>query len=320
MRSVLRGCLVAALTWTAAAADEITASQTAKGHTVEVVKLGDDDYVVRVDGQKMFGSGSELPDLSIKGVWGNFVVIEEASGGTACPAIYRAIDLGSSPPTVSADMGNCSDIPKITVGGNSLSMAFPQQDGPDQVATFSAGKTAGMVAPGPSADDVAHAAQCADQDTRNYVIGFIDEVVSHGPAAAVGNMAKMVPGSEIRYELEAVSDFEAIPTPPVDYGYPANTPMKTNAMSGGLMYDESKIPGAIDPARFTLCRGMIKIGLYLKNYQMDAPEHVVETVPIRFVVQPVANAKDYNITTYGITQAAGSLFQHGILSAIFSGH
>ncbi len=55
-----------------------------------------------------------------------YVLIEEQSGGNACPALYQAIDLSGGAPLASPQFGNCSDVPKVGVVAGALRMAVPE--------------------------------------------------------------------------------------------------------------------------------------------------------------------------------------------------
>jgi hypothetical protein len=310
--------LLIAFLATPSVADEITAHQSANGHVVEIMKHQDDDYSVLVDGKKVFASNNDMPDLSIKGVWGNFVVIEGDSGGTACPAIYRAIDLSRSPPAVSDEMGNCSDIPRTSLTGNTLSMTFPQQSGPDMIVTFSNGKTSQIngEASSPPPAGLPETVKCTDPDMRNYVLGLMIDSIR---AASTNVPITPFGGGKILYDLTDASDFEPVQSPPVDPAQPANTPMQTNTTSGGLLYDVTKIPGAIEPSHFALCRGTIIISVEMQNSQMPQPVSTAVQREIRFVVQPVENSTDYNITTYGLNQGIAAALASGLLRSAFGG-
>jgi hypothetical protein len=95
--------------------------------------------------------------------------------------------------------------------------------------------------------------------------------------------------------------------------------MQTNTTSGGLLYDVTKIPGAIEPSHFALCRGTIIISVEMQNSQMPQPVSTAVQREIRFVVQPVENSTDYNITTYGLNQGIAAALASGLLRSAFGG-
>ena len=53
-----------------------------------------------------------------------YALIGEQSGGNACPSMYQAVDL-SGTPVISPQLGNCSDLPRISVVGGALRVFVP---------------------------------------------------------------------------------------------------------------------------------------------------------------------------------------------------
>ena len=60
----------------------------------------------------------------------SLLVLQLSSGGTACPARYRLLDLGTKPkPFLSDEIGNCSDLVKLVSQKNKLLLNFPKIGG-----------------------------------------------------------------------------------------------------------------------------------------------------------------------------------------------
>lgn len=127
-KSVVAGCL-----WLALAAygqgEPVTGdTQTVDGHKVELVRPEHGHYRVMLDGKAIYAGESEF--FSMKGVYSGdgraYIVIEENNEGTSCPAKYRVFDISVPTPIVRGDLGNCSDIPKITMNAGKLHLVFPR--------------------------------------------------------------------------------------------------------------------------------------------------------------------------------------------------
>lgn len=58
------------------------------------------------------------------------VVLVQFPGGTACEATYRLLDLTSSPPTVTAEFGTCSDLASLAWTGRFATVSMPGRRGP----------------------------------------------------------------------------------------------------------------------------------------------------------------------------------------------
>lgn len=97
------------------------------GRTVEVVAAGTAHRIV-VDGQ-VLATDADDDRVAIQGVYQGggrtYVLLEEQSGGNACPSMYQAIDLGGGAPTISPQFGNCSDLPRASVGNGALRISVP---------------------------------------------------------------------------------------------------------------------------------------------------------------------------------------------------
>jgi hypothetical protein len=58
-----------------------------------------------------------------------FVLLEINSGGTACPVMYRTLDLSGSRPTISSQFGTCSDLPRTEVRAGTFRVVLPRTNG-----------------------------------------------------------------------------------------------------------------------------------------------------------------------------------------------
>lgn len=54
-----------------------------------------------------------------------YVLIEEQSGGNACPSMFQAIDLSGGAVMISPRFGNCSDVPQVSISGGALRVSVP---------------------------------------------------------------------------------------------------------------------------------------------------------------------------------------------------
>jgi len=58
------------------------------------------------------------------------VLVSEFSGGNACPANYRLVQVAKDgQATTTKVFGNCSDIPKVRVEGERITITLPAEDG-----------------------------------------------------------------------------------------------------------------------------------------------------------------------------------------------
>ena len=54
-----------------------------------------------------------------------YVLVEEQSGGNACPSMYQVIDLSSGGAVASPQIGNCSETPQVSIANGGLRIALP---------------------------------------------------------------------------------------------------------------------------------------------------------------------------------------------------
>lgn len=144
-KQILRGLFAASLfpiaSWLPAlAAPEPQETKTVGGQKVSIVKLGEGHFEVFVDGKTVL-TNEDDSIVTLKGSYisggRRYVLIAEISGGTACPALYQAINLSGPTPVISPRLGNCSDLPKVSVTGGILRIAFPRfGDAPAKIETF----------------------------------------------------------------------------------------------------------------------------------------------------------------------------------------
>lgn len=96
------------------------------GHTVQILAQGS-GHQVAVDGRVL---ATDVEDDRVviesvhQGGGRTYVLVAEQSGGNACPSLYQAIDL-SGVPVISPRIGNCSDIPRVSVVGGALRLFVP---------------------------------------------------------------------------------------------------------------------------------------------------------------------------------------------------
>jgi hypothetical protein len=57
---------------------------------------------------------------------GNAILLMNNSGGTACPVQYRWVIVTPDSIKQTPQFGSCSDLPKVTVDGDRLTVAFPR--------------------------------------------------------------------------------------------------------------------------------------------------------------------------------------------------
>ena len=97
------------------------------GRNVQVVATGTGHAIV-VDG-RVLSSDADDDRVMIEGVYEGggrtYVLFEEQSGGTACPSMYQAVDVSGSESVVSQQIGNCSDLPHVSVIGGVLRISVP---------------------------------------------------------------------------------------------------------------------------------------------------------------------------------------------------
>lgn len=102
------------------------------GVRAEVRRLGDLHHRVTVNGTEVLDDTESLGVL-LRGIHRSgvhaWVLVERASGGTACPSTFVAVDASASPPAASAEFGNCSDLPEVSADGDALVVVMPSRDG-----------------------------------------------------------------------------------------------------------------------------------------------------------------------------------------------
>ena len=109
------------------ASGSVQEQKVVSGRTVQIVSTGNGHAIV-VDGH-VLASDADDDRVIIQGVYQGggrtYVLIGEQSGGTACPSMYQAVDLSGSVPAVSPQIGNCSDLPRVSVVGGALRLTLP---------------------------------------------------------------------------------------------------------------------------------------------------------------------------------------------------
>lgn len=97
------------------------------GRTVQVV-AAQGGHQVLVDG-RVLATDRDDDRVVIRSTYeGNgriYVLIEEQSGGNACPSMFQAVDLSGGAITMSPRLGNCSDVPQVSVSGGALRVSVP---------------------------------------------------------------------------------------------------------------------------------------------------------------------------------------------------
>lgn len=97
------------------------------GREVQILTTGN-GHAVLVDGH-VVANDTEDDRVVIQGVYHGggrtYVLVSEQSGGIACPSMYQAIDLSGSVPIASPQIGNCSDLPRVSVVGGGLRVSLP---------------------------------------------------------------------------------------------------------------------------------------------------------------------------------------------------
>lgn len=111
-----------------AASASVQDQRVVEGRTVQVVAVGNGHAIV-VDGRVLV-TDTEDDRVTIQGVYQGggrtYVLFAEQSGGTACPSLYQAIDLSGSVPVASPQIGNCSDLPRVSVTAGALRLSVPR--------------------------------------------------------------------------------------------------------------------------------------------------------------------------------------------------
>ena len=106
-----------------AAADQ----RVVHGHRVAIVPVSGGHQIV-VDG-RVLATDTEDDRVMVKGVYEGggraYVLVEEQSGGIACPSRFQAVDVSGAVPSISPQFGNCSDAPRASVVDGALVVAVP---------------------------------------------------------------------------------------------------------------------------------------------------------------------------------------------------
>jgi hypothetical protein len=169
MRALLLGGLLSFSSVTAC----LAAPQMPDGRRLDISRPDNEHYQLLLDGKSIYSGEAAFP--TIKGVYPGgghvYIVIEEGSGGTACPVNYRALELSAPDPAVSKPMGSCSDLPKIRVVGGVLHIATPRyRDAGGRDETF-----AGVGRPSPTAAGAVDANANAEQFVRGLYAEYTDK-------------------------------------------------------------------------------------------------------------------------------------------------
>ena len=102
-------------------------------------------FRVALDGKTLFDSGVNL--LSIAATVptdeaAQLVLVEDSGGGSACPAMFRVVDLGKrGTPVVTKEFGNCDS--SVTVSGDAKRWVIRVGAGPGQEWVFMEGRLRG---------------------------------------------------------------------------------------------------------------------------------------------------------------------------------
>ena len=95
------------------------------GHTVQILAQGNGHQII-VDGRLL---ANDVDDDRVviqsvhQGGGRTYILIAEQSGGNACPSLYQALDLSGPVPAISPQLGNCSDLPRVSIVGGALRVA-----------------------------------------------------------------------------------------------------------------------------------------------------------------------------------------------------
>ena len=127
-----------------------TITRQSAGQTILDKQLSANGVMLELTGTSLQHSrltvnGAELEQMDgfprFQGVYGNYVLLEEGTGGTACPSLYRVIDLSGIIPTLTSQFGSCSDLPIVTLTANGLRVVTPSMSGPiSQTVLISGGR------------------------------------------------------------------------------------------------------------------------------------------------------------------------------------
>jgi len=121
--------LAAALCATAAGAAEVRYEAATPAGAVQIVEADFSDTRIVVDGAEVFRDTENL-NVFFGGFFpdersARYVLLQHNTGGTACPAVYRVLDLGGAVPAVSPEFGTCSDVAEGRLDGAALTVSMP---------------------------------------------------------------------------------------------------------------------------------------------------------------------------------------------------
>ena len=105
----------------------VTDQRVVRGRTVQVANVGFAHQIL-VDG-RVLATDEQDDRVVIQGVHEGggrtYVLVEEQSGGNACPSLFQAVDLSGATPVISPQFGNCSDLPRVSVANGALRVSVP---------------------------------------------------------------------------------------------------------------------------------------------------------------------------------------------------
>ena len=93
-----------------------------------VVFLGGKEVVPKIKGGEVAVEGSDALSIeeNLKYKNGNAILIMDFSRGVSCPAKYRWLIVTPDSTTQTPEFGSCSDLPKVSVAGDKLTVMFPR--------------------------------------------------------------------------------------------------------------------------------------------------------------------------------------------------
>ena len=93
-----------------------------------VVFLNGKEVVPKIKGGEVAVEGSDALSIeeNLKYKNGNAVLIMDFSRGTSCPAKYRWLIVMPDSTTQTPEFGSCSDLPKVSITGDKLTVMFPR--------------------------------------------------------------------------------------------------------------------------------------------------------------------------------------------------
>ena len=127
-KSVLAASVLACAMGQARAQADVVVSLHAGRHEIGVVRRGNAEHVVTVDGHPVIDDRSDQYVLLVGPFGGDgasYVLVAESPGGNACPAHFQALDVSAAQVRVSAAFGNCNDQPRVSVVKGELDVVTP---------------------------------------------------------------------------------------------------------------------------------------------------------------------------------------------------